>query len=147
MGQGGSTTGLDPRLYTEAELTRITPVVNTDHGTICGSSDNCPANTAAYLVSLSPKLAKGEVDFTTLGDGACVACHGAKGGGSTRICTVIQTRCTAVKTYTQIKAKVEVMGEFGDEEPPYLCTSANGSSCSEDVSLFLKAFNWTRKAP
>jgi mono/diheme cytochrome c family protein len=152
LGEGGTARGVDPRKYTEAELTQITPAVNSAHATACNTAENCAANTAAYLISLSPKVAKGETLYRTLGasvgqaTGSCIDCHGEEGLGDVAICGRPNEFCTDVRAYAQIKASVEIMGRAGRNKTPYLCTAtAGGANCSEDVALYLKALGWTRK--
>ena len=144
MGQGGTKSGINPRLYTQAELARIIPTVDNTTHAACGNTNGCAANTAAYLISLVPKLTNGESKFTTLGTGVCINCHGADGQGDPPICSYVNSFCTSAKSYTFIKGQVEVMGKNGKAKP-YLCTATvGGTNCSEDVSLYLMSFGWKR---
>lgn len=150
IGQGGTSTGLDPRLYTEADLTRIIPTIDMNHSS-CTVSNDCAPNTAAYLISLNEKIIAGENLYKTLGNGACVNCHGDKGlgGTDTPICSYLHgEECPGgfVLSYEMVKTRVARMGNYGPSRMPFLCTDSvpSGANCAENVSLYLKSLGWKR---
>lgn len=150
MGQRGTSPGLDPRLYTEADLTRVIPSIDMNHSS-CTLTNNCAPDTAAYLISLNEKINSGENLYKTLGNGACFNCHGEKGlgGTDTPICSYLHgEECPGefVLSYDEVKSSVMRMSSRGGIGTPKLCTPTvpTGANCSENVALYLKSLGWKR---
>ncbi|HMY38474.1 MAG TPA: c-type cytochrome [Marinagarivorans sp.] len=149
LGQGGTSTGLNPHLYTQADLTRIIPSIDMNHSS-CTLANNCAANTAAYLISLNEIINTGENLYKTLGNGACLNCHGDKGLGGLDIgiCSYAHGEdCPNefVLSYDEVMASVMRMSLRGGSGTPKLCTQTIPSSgCAANVALYLKSLGWKR---
>jgi hypothetical protein len=108
-------------------------------------------DTAAYLISLNEQITLGENLYATLGNGACINCHGEKGLGGVEIgiCSYSHGADCASGTvlrYETVKTWVANMGAYGPSNKPFLCADSvpTGANCSENVALYLKSLGWKR---